>query len=331
MLKLAILLSGVAVLAVLPLWAQEGQDPEQYRIEYTAYQDATSKEGDEKIDALVKFYKDFPESSLLPYVKGEFLRILQAAYDNKDADKVASLTEKFQTVEPDEIGPVYLTADLYFKQGQYAQAISWAEKVHSQTDNAEFKKQARYIIVFSALNTGNAAKIRQHGPDVIEDYGPEATYAVSTELMRQAVASGNVSEAAKWASKALEGYAAVESSANAETRQYISEHRLTAAIVLGENAFSRQQWNRAIREFQNVLSMTNDKEKVAQAYYKIGMSHWKAGQVEPDAMKAFARGHKLGTGQFARQCFKHLEELYKIRHNGSTAGMDEFIQEAVAE
>ncbi|HSR50185.1 MAG TPA: tetratricopeptide repeat protein [Acidobacteriota bacterium] len=334
-LKLAVALIVLATVAAPAVMAQEasaeGQDPEQYRIEYTAYQDAIKKTGQEKVEALLKFYRDFPKSSLLPYIKGEYLQILQAAYNEGKAAETVTLGERFMQVEPGEIAPVYFSADLLFRQGNYADALPWAERLYKEAEKADFKKRATFMAAFASLQTGKTAKLQKYGPEAVDQFAAKDTYLISTELMRQAVSSNNLRQAAQYANKALEGYGAAESSASAEMREYIGDNRVAATMVLGEAAYVQGQWNRAIQQFQRVLQLTSEKEKTGQAYYKIGMSHWKAGKVDPEAMRAFARGYKLGSGQFSQQCYKHLEDLYKIRHNDSTAGLDEFIQESLTE
>lgn len=334
-LKLAVALIVLATVAAPAVMAQEasaeGQDPEQYRIEYTAYQDAIKKTGQEKVEALLKFYRDFPKSSLLPYIKGEYLQILQAAYNEGKAAETVTLGERFMQVQPGEIAPVYFSADLLFRQGNYADALPWAERLYKEAEKADFKKRATFMAAFASLQTGKTAKLQKYGPEAVDQFAAKDTYLISTELMRQAVSSNNLRQAAQYANKALEGYGAAESSASAEMREYIGDNRVAATMVLGEAAYVQGQWNRAIQQFQRVLQLTSEKEKTGQAYYKIGMSHWKAGKVDPEAMRAFARGYKLGSGQFSQQCYKHLEDLYKIRHNDSTAGLDEFIQESLTE
>ena len=69
----------------------------------------------------------------------------------------------------------------------------------------------------------------------------------------------------------------------------------------------------------------------AEAYYHIGYAMWKLDPqgVEEGAMIAFAKGAQQKGAPHQQPCQKELERLYKVIHNGSLAGIEEFIEEAV--
>jgi hypothetical protein len=43
------------------------------------------------------------------------------------------------------------------------------------------------------------------------------------------------------------------------------------------------------------------------------------------AMEAFARGSKMTGTPYAEPCRNELEKLYKATHNGSLAGLEEYL------
>ena len=86
----------------------------------------------------------------------------------------------------------------------------------------------------------------------------------------------------------------------------------------------RENWDTAIANYQKVISLSTDPSAKAEAYYYTGMGRWDQRQMD-SAMDAFAKGAVQKDAPHAQHCRQYLETLYKSTHNGSLAGLEEFI------
>ena len=305
------------------------QDQGQYRIEYAVYEAAKKIEDPGKrAAALIDFIGKFPESSLIPYVDSDYRAILEDQFTKQNWDLTLELTQNWLAIRPDDPLGLYFTAYIYFQKGQQAKAIAQSEKLYGSAD-ADTKKTLSYILAFSAVQTGDINRIIQYGDDACQQFSPKECYPVNVELMRHYSSKQSFAKASAYADKALKGLALADAQ-DATTKDYVRKNTTLAYALKGSSDFERKSWNSAIRNYRRVLRSTSNKALVGECYYKIGLSYWRLEKIEPEAMQAFARGHKRGTGQHAQKCYKHLEELYKVRHNGSVAGMDEFIDRALS-
>lgn len=326
--KQTIVLTLAAALCLPGLLAQD-QDPDLYRIQYAAYEAAKAqKDPNDKADALIDFIDKFPESSLIPYVETDYRTMLQTLFSEGKFDQTLALSEKWLGIRPDDPAGLYFLAYIYFQKGQQDKAIENAEKLYGSAD-PDTKKTLSYILSFSAVQTGDVTRIIKYGDEACQQFPGKECYPVYVELMKHYSSKGDTAKAAQYADKALEGMAAA-SAQDPTTKEYINKNTILAYAIKGNNDFERERWNSAIANYQKVLSLTNNRALVGECYYKIGLSYWRLNKIEPEAMQAFARGHKRGSGDHAKQCYRHLEDLYKVRHNGSTAGMDEFIDKATS-
>ncbi len=305
------------------------QDQDQYRIEYAAYDEAKKiPDLSKRADAFIDFIGKFPQSTLIPYVDADYRRMLQEQFSQQKLDLTLQLTKKWLAIRPDDPLGLYFTAYIYFQKGQQELAIAQGERLYGSADD-DTKKTLAYILAFSAVQTGDTKRIIQYGDDACQYFSPKKCYPVNVELMKHYSSKQDFGTASAYADKALAGLAEADPQ-DATTKDYVSKNTTLAYAVKGNNDFQRENWNSAIRNYQKVLRTTSNKALVGECYYKIGLSYWRLNKIEPEAMQAFARGHKRGTGEHAKQCFKHLEELYRAGHNGSVAGMDEFIERAVS-
>lgn len=323
-----IVLTLAAALCLPGLLAQD-QDPDQYRIEYGAYEAAKAlQDPNERAQAFIDFIDKFPKSSLIAYVETDYRTMLQTLFSEGSADQTLALSEKWLAIRPDDPAGLYFTAYIYFQKGQQDKAISYAEKLYGSAD-PDTKKTLSYILAFSAVQLGDVDRILKYGEEACQHFPAKECYPIYVELMKYYSSKQDYAKASLYADKALEGLAAAKPQ-DATTREYVQKNITLAYAIKGNNDFQRERWNSSITNYQKVLSSTSNKALVGECYYKIGLSYWRLNKIEPEAMQAFARGHKRGTGDHAKQCYKHLEDLYKAGHNGSTAGLDEFIDRAIS-
>lgn len=306
----------------------QAQD-EAYRIQYDVYQHAIAIEDpDERAQALIDFLKNFPDSTLIEYIDSAYRTMLQEQFQAGNYDKTLALSEKWFEVRPDDPAALYFTAYIHFQKGNHAKAIELAEKLYD-TAEPQVKKTLSYILAISAVQTADIQRILKYGDEACAQFPAKDCYPVYVELMKHYSSKQEYDKAANYADKALEGLEAADPQ-DATTKEYVQKNIVLCYAVKGNNDFERERWSKSITNYQKVLRLTKNKDLVGECYYKIGMSYWRMGKVDPEAMQSFARGHKRGTGQHAKQCYKYLEELYRRGHNDSTAGMDEFIERAIS-
>ena len=318
---------ALGILLALPgLLTAQDNDQDQYRIEYAVYEKARGiADPADKGKALTGFIGQFPKSTLIPYVEGEYRNLLTALYQGGKHDQTLALSNDWLKIRPDDAAALFYTANIHYAKKQYPQAIRQAEKLHGSAD-ADTKKTLSYIITFSALRSGDSARLVQYGDETCKLFPLKDCYPVIVELMKHHMAK-DLSKSSSYADRALEGLATVQATDEA-TKKYVNDNRILAYAVKGNNAFEREKWSSTISNFQKVLRSTRNKTLIGECYYKIGMSYWRLGKIQPEAMQSFARGYKRGADPYSNQCRKYLEDLYKASHNGSLAGMDEFIENA---
>ena len=180
------------------------------------------------------------------------------------------------------------------------------------------------MIAAAAVQTNDKKRVIKYGEQACASQKPEQCFAIYSELMTEYFSKGQLSKASQAANNALRGLRAVRNQRNTrEWRGYVDGHTMTANLILAHTDYRTQKWKSAIRRFKTVLSSAKKNGQRAEAYYHMGMGFWKQNVIDP-AMENFAKGSRLG-GQYAKSCTRHLEDLYRSTHNGSTAGLDEYI------
>ena len=110
----------------------------------------------------------------------------------------------------------------------------------------------------------------------------------------------------------------------ADWKKYSNYERAVSYALLGQRAVKAENWGTAISNYQRVVNYSSDKNLKSEAYYFIGRGRWAQNRLDP-AMEAFAMGQALKGAANADACRDALERLYKATHNGSLAGLDDFI------
>ena len=308
---------------------QQEQDVVYTADEYAAYQKATEEPDPAKReDAIIAFVKANPKSSLVQYAIGGYLQLLQDYANKGEWAKVASAGEKLLSVKPDDASVMYQTGVAFFKTQQFAKAAEYLEKV--------YVKQPEPSIAFMlAVAFGNPPineqKVVQYGEIACAKFEPKDCYVILTQMTRAYSEKKQWDKAAEYATKSLAAFGAItrpETASEAEWTEYINREEALAHAVLGRYAFEQEKWQAVLDNYSKAIQQYDKLPALnAEAYYYIGLTHWKLEKLVP-AMKAFARGSVQKDAPLAPENLKQLTTLYKSQHNDSTAGMDEYIQEA---
>ncbi|GAB4251114.1 MAG: hypothetical protein Kow00109_26900 [Acidobacteriota bacterium] len=315
-----LLLLGAFALAGSFVFAQD------YTIEeYNEYQKAV-EEGE---DAIIAFIKAHPESSLKEYAVGAYLQRLQGYIEQGQHEKVVSAGEKFlQEVDPERFEVLYMVAWSAFYSQQFEKAAEYGAKAYQIKPDAP---QLEPILARSYLSIGKTEQAVAFAEKFCNNLEPKECYDLLPVMTRHYAARKSWEKAAEYARKTIQALDSAEKPqgvADAEWKKFVNEEKSAAYAILGRLAFERKQWNNAEKHYATALKLNPaNKMLAAESNYYIGMARWSMEQIDP-AMVAFARCTVLEGTPHAEPCRKQLETLYRATHNGSLAGLDEFLERA---
>lgn len=312
-----------AVILVLAAGFAFAQD---YTIDqYNEYQKAV-EEGPE---ALLAFIEAHPESSLTQYALDAYVQKINGYVEAGQHPQAVEAGQKFlEQVDGDKFEILYLTTWSSFYSQQYDLAIRYGEKAYSTKPDAP---QLEQMLARSYLNTGNTAKAVEFGKKFCDETNASDCYDLLPAMMRHYVEQKDWSTAAKWADLTIKAFNNVEKPSGvseSEWQEFAAEEKSVAYSILGRNAYETGNFGAAAKNYQKARDLSpSNQTRGAEGYYYEGMSLWNQEQLNP-AMEMFAKCSCLEGNPYEETCRERLEELYKGTHNGSLAGLDEFLDRA---
>jgi len=323
--RVRLLRSGLIGLALVLLLSASGAVYAQdYTIEvYNEYQDAVAR-GE---DALIAFIKKYPDSSLKQYAIGSYVDKMKAYMEAGKHQETVTAGEKFlASVDPELYDVLFLTTWSAFYSQQYDKAIKYGEKVYAAKPDAP---QIVPILARAYLNTGNTAKAVEFGEKYCSGVAPQECYDLLPTITRLYAENKDWAKAEQYAKQTIAAFDAVQKPAqvaDAEWTNFVNEEKSVASAIMGRQAFESKKWAQAEKFYTDSRKLNpKNKARKAEGWYYIGMARWSQDKIDP-AMEAFARGSWLEGTAHADACKKQLEKLYRATHNGSVAGMDEFME-----
>lgn len=333
--NLLVALLMVPVVPALSLAQGEEQAPKYTPEEYDAFQRAVNEpDAAKKEDAIINFIKANPQSALNEWTVGSYLQLMQQYQTEGKHQKVTTAGEKFLALRPDNISAVYLVTASYYQIQQFAKVAEKGEKLFALKGKSDSNMdwvwpRAAFFVADSYVRLGNDDKVVEYGEQACQNFEPKDCHAILAELTRIYAAQQQWNKAAEYAKKTIEGFEAVEKAnpnLDAQWKNYASTKKALSHAVLGRQAAERQNWSGALSNYQACLRTNSSMPALnGEAYYYIGLGHWKQGRMDA-AMEAFARGYKQPNAPHSKHCRQYLETLYKVGHNDSLAGIEEFIQ-----
>ncbi len=315
----------------------QSQDDVRYTAEeYAAYQKATEEPDPVKReDAILDFVKNNPKSSLGEYALTSYRQLLVEYQKSNNWQRMAIAGEKLLAIRPDDIQTVYLTGMGCFYTQQYAKAAPYLERVHEK--QPEPALAFMLATIYGTAPTNDDAKALKYGEIACEKFEPKDCYQILPNLTRiyMSPEKKQWAKAAETAKKTLQAFEVIQKPATVEQAvwdDYIARERAIAYSALGRQAFDTGNMKAAISNYKQTLrAYTKNAGLNGEAYYHIGYAMWKLdpSTVEDGAMIAFAKGSVQKGAPHLQPCQKELEKLYKGIHNGSLAGLEEFVEEAV--
>jgi tetratricopeptide (TPR) repeat protein len=316
---LAALLTGLLALVWAPaLLAQEAQ---YTQAEYNAYMKAV-EEGE---DSIIEYITANPDSPLTQFAVGAYLKLLQGYVDGGDHAATVTAGEKYlNTVDGEKFEVLYLTTWSAFYSQQYEKAAKYGEKVYQTNPDAP---QLVPILARSFMNSGNVEKSIPFAEKLCADAAPKDCYDLLPALTRHFVEKDD-QKAADYASKTIEAFDTVERPQGAseeEWDKYVSGEKSDSHAILGRHEYEGKRYSSAEKNYDQARRLSpENRVRRGESYYYIGMSRWQRDLIDA-AMESFARGSKVTGTPFTDPCREKLEQLYKATHNGSLAGLDEYI------
>jgi tetratricopeptide (TPR) repeat protein len=299
--------------------------------EYTAYQAAVEEPDlSKREDAILAFAQTNPKSSLVEYALGEYQQMLVEHQKNNDMQKLATAGEKLLAIRPDNIPVTYLTGLGQFQTKQYAKAVPNLEKVYEK--QPEPSVAFMLAMAYGSEGLKNDDKFIQWGQIACSQFEPKDCYQILGELTRIAADRKQWDKAADFSKQklqALEAMTKPENVPSAEWEDYVARERAIAYAAQGRAAFEKENmagtldfYGRALKTYKKLPALNGE------AYYHMGLAHWKNAKMEA-AMTAFAKGSVQKDAPHQKPNRDQLEFLYKSTHNGSLAGIEDFLEEAL--
>ena len=307
----------IVTCAVFSLLVLEGAT--QYsQEEYAVYQSAVNAPPEKREDAIIQFIEENPKSALVEYAASEYAKLMQSYQGQGEFEKAVDAGKRMLELLPEDSD--ILSALLHeliqkvisesaFQAQRFQEAILYGEKLYSVKPTP----RGAMFLAYSFRSLEDYEKYAEYGQIACQSLEAVNCHTLALDLMRRLDNQQEFGKAAKYAQQAIDGLDP-------------SDHKNIVAVyrVLGRNAFEEQAWSASIANFQKVVDVSSDKTTQAGAHYYMGMSQWKL-KIFDSAMQAFAKG-SVNKTSWQKPCLDKLEFMYKSSHNGSLAGLDEFLE-----
>jgi tetratricopeptide (TPR) repeat protein len=293
--------------------------------EYEAYEKATKEPDlDKRPELLDAYMAKYPQSKLMSYITTAYENLMGEYANGEKWDKLLPIAEKWSKMHPDSELAMKYAAAAAQKLGNNEKFLDYALKLYEKSPDASLayeisqaynnlKDQAKYLEwtekLFSYPEFNGEFQLRML---FVDKYVKSKQYAKATDYANKALAS--LAEAKK-----------PDDISAADWNKRLRSVRKACYFTKGVNDYERQNYQAAIKEFQNALSA----EKFSDAYFYTAYCYWKLDQID-EAIDAFAKSVVLG-GDLAPEAKKQLETLYKGLHNNTTIGIDKVYNKAKQE
>lgn len=311
----------VAGISLGSLVAQEVDYDEE---QYAAYQAAVNEPDLEKRQQkIVEFIEANPKLSLVKYAVQSLGQVVDAYFKQQQWREAIDAAKTLLRVEPGAAAAYGVIAEAAFQIQDFSTVAEYGEKFYETNPSP----QMAYYLAIAYQQLKQDKKFAEYGKEVISNYEPNeyigGHFQILAQLRGLATGKKNWSAAADYARKILAGFD--QASLPDSWQDYISKEKPLCYAILGRQAYEVGKWNEAISRYQQVIASTSDRNLKAESYYYIGICNWRANKLDP-AMEAFARGSLVNGAPHQQPCREYLETLYKSTHNGSLAGLDEYME-----
>jgi tetratricopeptide (TPR) repeat protein len=307
-----------------------GQEVQYTTAEYNAYQQAVA--GGE--DTIIEFIKAHPDSALKEYAVGAYQQLVKDYLDKGEQKKAAGAAEKYlKSVDGQSFQMAYIAAWSSFYSQQYKKAAVNAEKAFALKPDAPELKELVPVLARSYLNLGNHAKSLPHAEKYCATVSPKDCYDLLPGIMRHYAEKKSFAKASKYADLKIKAFDTVKRPAHVsetEWNKFANEEKSVGYAILGRHAAESRKWRTAEKNYIASRQLgPRNRARNAEGYFYIGMSRWNRELID-GAMQSFAKGSLLKGTPHSAPCRRELERLYKATHNGSLAGLEEYLDNAAS-
>ena len=292
--------------------------------EYQAYQAISAeKDSGKKMDLILAFLKERPESELKKYVVNEYQTIVAGLQKEKKWTEIIALGRRFLAVVPDDDWSFSALAAAYQATNDMKGFATFGEKAYASKPSAALA----LAIAKAYLSSGNDAKFLQWGQRVIKQ-DPD-NIDILDQMTRKYLGRQDMANAVKYSKltlKALPNAKKPDSMTERDWKNLVNTQYAAAYYAIGTDAWQKQNYSSAISNLDNAVKYQKRND---YAYYYLGISYWQMNKLEA-AMLNFAKAYQL-KGAVAAESKKHLEELWKSSHRGSLTGVERVMQRAQQE
>lgn len=288
--------------------------------EYALYKSA-DEEADpaKKTDMILQFFKEYPESSLKPYLVATYQRLINDLYQNQQWAQVISLGTKFLTIVPDEPITIQALTYAYSATNNQKGFITFATKMYETTPNPDMA----YAIAVAYLRIKNDAQFLKWGDKVLNSSPGRI------EILVQMLVKTSGARQEKYANMALKALPTAqkpEGMTDQVWKDTVNSSYAMSYGILGGAAYEDGNYGPAIKHLVKAVEYNKKNET---AYYFLGMSYWQSNQIDK-AMLNFAKAYLL-KGSTSTAAKGYLEQLWKQGHRDSLKGMDSIVKKAQQE
>jgi len=300
------------------------QVPQYTTEEYSAYQAITGESDPaKKIDLIEKFYKDYPKSTLQPYIVSDFQGMLKGLQDGKKWTQIVKVGRQFLTLVPDDAYTIALVAAGYQETKNYSEFVIFGEEAYKKTPSGN----VAYSLAKAYQSLGNNAKFVEWADKTVQKL-PD-NYEMLLLLAQYYGDAQNFAQADRYCRECLKVIQAAtkpEQTSEKDWATYTKGVQMACYYILGFSAYSRSDFITAINNLESSLKLNPRNDR---AYYYIAQAYWQTQRTEL-ALRDFARAYVLG-GAVANPAKQNLDNLFKQLHRGSLVGLEKYITDAKAE
>ncbi len=311
---------GTGLLAVQEQEPEVDYDEQQYADYQAAVNEPDLAERQKKILA---FIEANPKLSLVKYAIQSLREVVGKFYQQQKWPEAIGAAQAWLKLEPDATAAHALIAEAAFQQQDFKTAAEHGEKFYEGSPSP----QMAYLLAIAFQQLKNDEKFVKFGKTVIAGYEPKdytnGHFQILDKLRGIAASRSDWSAAADYSRKILTGFE--QAKLPEGWGDYVDKEKAVSYGFLGRHAYEVGRWNEAISNYNKVIAGSSDRNQKAEAYYYIGIGNWRANRLDP-AMESFARGSLLRGAPHQDACNQYLVTLYKSTHNGSTAGLDEYME-----
>jgi tetratricopeptide (TPR) repeat protein len=274
-----------------------------------------------RAEGLIQFITAHPKSKLSEHGMSVLPTILPQLYEQKNMTALASVSESFLGLKPDDLAALGYVVEATYSEKDYTKAVKYGEALYAKKPTVQIAQ----LLAQSYELLKNEPKFAEYAEKCVAALSPQDGFYYSAKLAHYYVtARRDVGRSSQYFQKVVSAYGEeIPPGYNATSW---SQEKAFAYSIIGRNAFDRKQYAAAVAAYNNSLRLYRQND---EAYYYLGRSYWGANDTIT-AMKAFAKGYSLNK-PYSKKCREGLEVLYKALHNGTLEGIDAFVRTSSAD